>query len=228
MIRMTVLVICGFFIEEYILPKCYNEIVKNIKDYSETSQFRRLYAKSNPRQVYDSMIRLITDYKKNNHYKKNGSLIDKKNNIDWTDYLYTDIAGICLKGVKCLSNYSEYDNVANSDLIPDSLPRGYPEVLRKEALYAIKVLINNLEKNAQGWTNLVKRKESLQHELFLFSKGKHGIEGKHPKIKKQIKSKSKSKSKKSKSKSKTKKSKSKKFLGSKAKSKSKSKIMKRK
>ena len=44
------------FVEEYILPKCYNEVVKNIKDYSETTQFRRLYAKSNPRQVYDSMI----------------------------------------------------------------------------------------------------------------------------------------------------------------------------
>ena len=42
------------FIEESILPKCYDSVIKNIKDYSKLNSFRRLYAKSNPDLLYRS------------------------------------------------------------------------------------------------------------------------------------------------------------------------------
>jgi hypothetical protein len=182
-------------VEESVLPKCYDQIVKNIKDYSETNQFRKLYARSNPKKVYESLIRLIKKFKRNNCYmNENGSYVDKYG-FDYTDYYLTDISGICLRAVKVIDDFPDDSKNQNLSLIPRTLPRGFPGILRKEALDAVRQLLDNLKNNAQGWDQLEKRRKVLQHELFLFSKGHQGVEGPHPRSKSKSGSKAKTKSK---------------------------------
>jgi hypothetical protein len=180
-------------IEESILPKCYFSLVKNIKDDTELYQFRRLYGKSNPKLLYGAIEKWIS------RQKKKTSLDDRD------DYFHSQISGIGMKAVKIIESTPGYDPLVigsiksnrYNNILPDALPRGFPDTIRISVVESIKELIKNLKTNTQGWDNYLReRYEVLQHELYLFTRGNQGKLGKQNKtIHTKEKQKSKQKSK---------------------------------
>ena len=164
-------------IERKVMPKSFEEVSKSItKDHSLLNTLRREYAINNPKKLYIQIEKWIAEHKK--YMKK------YKENEREFDTLYGNIVGVCLKAIRTLQKLPASDPLGSgifSSLIPETLPRGYPESLRTEALKSLKILIDRVDKNLQGWKHIESRKMTLQHELFLFSKGKQGIKGKHPK-----------------------------------------------
>jgi hypothetical protein len=158
-------------IEENTLPECFNEIIENIQDeYEAINTLRRAYAKNNSKKLYNVIDKWLFKFKRDIN--------------DEEDNPYMNISGIALKAARVLQELPSSDPLGTGifdSLIPQNLPRGYPEWLRKEALNAVKIQLDELDENKQGWTDINKREKALEHELFYFSKGKEGKQGKYSK-----------------------------------------------
>ena len=162
-------------IEESILPKSYDDLIKNIKDYSKLNSFRRLYSKSNPDLLYKSIEKWMSTHNKN-------TPLDARD-----DYFYSEIVGVSLKAVKVIEETKGYDPTEEhpvtdkkyNKIIPNQLSRGFPETIRNEVVKAIKELVKNIKNNTQGYKKkiLSDRLNALQNELYLFTRGREGIKG---------------------------------------------------
>lgn len=153
-----------------ILPKAFKEVESYLEeDYDTVWKLRNAYAKNNMSKLYDSLVKWIAKFKKN----------DMKN-FEEGENPYQYIVGIVLKAIRYVEELPASDPLSTgifNSLIPTKLPSGFPETLRKEVLKAVK---SEIGLNQLGWKNQKERDNALQYELFLFSKGKEGMEGKHP------------------------------------------------
>ena len=156
-------------IEESTLPKSFNETKEGLgDDYSMINTIRATYAKNNPNKIYNGIKLWLPKYKK------------QMKDYEDDENPYMNISGIALKAARFLQDLPSSDPLSSgifNSMIPNELPRGYPEWLRKEALNAIN---NQIARNQTDWRDDKKRKAALQHELFYFSKGNQGREGAHP------------------------------------------------
>ena len=159
-------------IENEAIPKCLKDIKKHVEPVmDEYYSVIRSYIRNNPKETYSVLLKKIKEI---NKYKVND---DRDNDIK-----NRMISGLVLYATKFMQNiYPSY--VFTDNTIPKDFPKGFPDNLRRMALKATKEQIKNVDLNLGGWFNLNKRKKSLQAQLFFFSKGKEGVQGKHPKIK---------------------------------------------
>lgn len=63
----------------------------------------------------------------------------------------------------------------DSDLNKLELPKNFPEKLTDLVIESIKIKLVDIEN--EGWADNQERKKALNHELYLFSKGKFGSNG---------------------------------------------------
>jgi len=91
-----------------------------------------------------------------------------------------------LKAVKVIEETPGYDPLEENPLthnkyekiMPNRLPREFPDTIRTDCVKSIKELIKNLKNNTQGWIDLSERLRALRDELYLFTRGKEGTRGK--------------------------------------------------
>lgn len=164
-------------IESKIMPKSFDEIKGSVKDvHFALNTIRRAYAINNPTKVYAQLQKWLGDYKKYMKKYKEG---------DFDYYVcHGTIIGVLLKAIRTLEELPASDplgsGIFNSG-IPKELPNKFPEILRKEAVNSIEILLDDIDIVTEGWKNPKARKDALNHELFLFTKGKKGIKGKFAK-----------------------------------------------
>ena len=158
-----------------ILPKKIKEVDKYLEgDWDTKWKIRNAYALENQDKLFSQIERWIMKFKREN-MKRYGE----------DENPYMNIVGVCLRGIRYVGELPVSDPLSSGIFnsgIPSKLPRGFPESLRKEALSAVR---KEIEIDQQGWKGQKSRDNALQHELFLFSKGKEGMEGVHLKPRKE-------------------------------------------
>lgn len=161
-----------FEIVRTLLPKSFEKLYQTVTDVEALNRVRDSYIKNDIQLLYTKIIKWVVKYKK--------TLKTVVNETE-KEIAHSIIVGICLKTIRFLSDLPMSDPLGQGifdSLIPEKLAKGYPEDLRKLAVDSIQELIKTADKNYMGWGDVKKRKSALHHELFLFSKGKNGIQGK--------------------------------------------------
>lgn len=147
-------------IEENTMPKNFEEIEKYVKnEFEALNIIRRAYAKNNQQKLFDSIKKWLTKFKQN---------------MKGYEDPYINISGVALKAARVIQDLPSSDPLGSGIFdsgIPKTLPPGYPEWLRQEALKAVKIQLDEIDENKSGWRNIDERKKALQNELFYFSKG---------------------------------------------------------
>jgi hypothetical protein len=155
-----------------LLPKTFNKLYESVNDVEALNRVRDSYIKNDVTALYTKITKWIVRYKK--------SIKDMKDETE-QEIAHSIIVGLLLKLIRFINELPMSDPLGAgifNNLIPASLPKGYPDELRKIALESVQELIKTIDKNYLGWKDVKKRKSALHHELFLFSKGKNGIQGK--------------------------------------------------
>lgn len=162
-------------IEESIIPKCLSDISDKIgSDYAAFNALRKSYVVNNPKRTYEVVKKYMTKYEKD---------LKKDNGENYEHHLML-ISGVSVRAARVMNELIYSDPLGSgifNSLIPQALPTGYPNWLKKAGLDATKKLLKIADENRLGWMNIRNRKLALNHQLFLFSNGKEGIEGKHSK-----------------------------------------------
>jgi hypothetical protein len=155
-----------------LLPKTFEKLYESVTDVEALNRVRDSYVKNDIELLNTKVTKWIVRYKK--------TIKSMKDEIE-QEIAHGVIVGICLKLIRFTNNLPMSDPLGAgifNNLIPSGLSKGYPEELRKLAIESIQELIKIIDKNNMNWRDLKKRKSSLHHELFLFTKGKNGIQGK--------------------------------------------------
>lgn len=155
-----------------LLPKTFDKLYESVNDVDALNRVRDSYIKNDITALMTKVTKWIVRYKKTIKTMKDDTEQEIAHGL---------IVGLSLKLIRFIEMLPMSDplgaGIFNS-LIPAKLPKGYPDELRKIAIESIQELIGTIDKNYMGWSDIKKRKSALHHELFLFSKGKNGIQGK--------------------------------------------------
>lgn len=155
-----------------LLPKTFNKLYESVNDIDALNKVRDSYIKNDVTLLMTKVTKWITRYKKTIKTMKDETEQEIAHGI---------IVGISLKLIRFIEMLPMSDPLGSgifNNLIPSGLPKGYPDELKKIALESTQELIKSIDQNNMGWEDIKKRKSALHHELFLFSKGKNGIQGK--------------------------------------------------
>lgn len=155
-----------------LLPKSFDKLYESVNDIEALNRVRDSYIKNDLVALMTKVTKWIIRYKKTIKGMKDETEQEIAHGI---------IIGLSLKLIRFIETLPMSDPLGAgifSNLIPSKLSKGYPDELRKITLESINELIGTVDKNRMGWGDLKKRKSALHHELFLFSKGKNGIQGK--------------------------------------------------
>lgn len=161
-----------FSIIKSLLPKTFDKLYESVNDVDALNRVRDSYIKNDMTALMTKVTKWVVRYKKTIKSMKDETEQEIAHGI---------IIGISLKLIRFIGALPMSDPLGSgifSNLIPAGLPKGYPDELKKIALESIQELIKTIDKNNMGWGDVKKRKSALHHELFLFSKGKNGIQGK--------------------------------------------------
>ncbi len=156
-------------IENQIIPKCLHDIAKYV-DSEPLYDVKKSYVRNNPKKTYPVIKKWITKEKTQLHKYPEGEQY---------------ISGIALYAARLMQGLP-FSGIFNAGLLPKDLPEGYPSWLKKEGLAASKKLLVQVHDNVMGWRDITKRKKALEHQVYLFSEGKEGKKGKHPKVEKKV------------------------------------------
>lgn len=155
-----------------LIPKSLDKLYETVNDVEALNRVRDSYIRNDIFVLYTKVTKWVIRYKK--------TIKEMKDETE-QEIAHGVIVGISLKLIRFIDMLPMSDPLGSgifSNLIPAKLSKDYPEELRKIATESIQELLKTIDKNYIGWPDLKKRKSSLNHELFLFSKGKNGIQGK--------------------------------------------------
>lgn len=155
-----------------LLPKTFEKLYESVNDIEALNRVRDSYIKNDIDTLKTKITKWVVRYKKT---------IKNMNDGTEQEIAHGVIIGLSLKLIRFINNLPMSDPLGVGifdNLIPGGMPKGYPEELKKLALESINELLKTIDKNHMGWVDIKKRKTALYHELFLFSKGKNGIQGK--------------------------------------------------
>ena len=164
-----------FSIIKTLLPKSFDKLCEVVDDYDALNRVRNSYIKKDIPVLYTKITKWVVKHKKT---------IKSTTNETEQEIAHGIIVGLCLKTIRFLNDLPMSDPLGSgifNNLIPEKLPKGYPDELRKIAFDSIQEMIKTVDANVMKWSDVKKRKTALHHELFLFSKGKQGIIGKSAK-----------------------------------------------
>lgn len=154
------------------------DIMESIKDRVMPKEYHALYRVLNGKSsgiVFDMMYDLQNQYIKDNEKKLYDNAVrEVKSHIKLIkndEHYMMSIVGVCILVAKIFSTDKKFSS------IPKSLPKNYPEYLRKLAEKLISILIVRLPNNTQGWRDISKRKTALLAEYKLFT-GKNYVASK--------------------------------------------------
>lgn len=167
----------GKYDDEYdeIIDEWWELMKKVLPESMKSYELIREYTINNTKKIYNQILKTISELKKR---------IVKESYIEDIEKTHSIIVGICVKIVRLIQNLPQSDPLGEGifdNKIPKELPKEYPEKIRLEALKSLRILIKIYDGNVSRSTETINRKKALQHELYFFTKGKEGIEGKHPK-----------------------------------------------
>lgn len=155
-----------------LLPKTFDKLYESVNDVEALNRVRDSYIKNDIESLTTKVTKWVTRQKK--------TIKTMKDEME-QEIAHGIIVGVSLKLIRFIGGLPMSDPLGAgifSNLIPANLPKGYPDELRKIVLESIQELIKTSDNNYMGWNDIKKRKSALHHELFLFSKGKNGIQGK--------------------------------------------------
>lgn len=129
--------------------KVYDKLLNQNRDYIRKFKFE--FLNKNKKDVYDIIFKYWNDFRK------------KDNGIGWS-YL---LVGICLTILGDMSK--------NNCVIPMELDKDFSEELRLLVLKELKNNFINIQKDKESCCDFNEIKKYIGAELYLFSRGKYGL-----------------------------------------------------
>lgn len=142
-------------------PKFLREIEKDMYDVlPQYTDVVNAYLRAHPQELYAKATEWIGRWL---------SYMQRFPQRKWEPQIH--ISGIVLALIRLLSS-EPVSGILNKGTIPKKLPTGFPEYLRKQAMYATETLLERADENILGWVDVNKRKKALKNQYKLFSQGK--------------------------------------------------------